>query len=235
MRAKNKLRAIEITRNYTKYAPGSVLISYGDTKVLCTASIEERVPPFLRDAKQGWLTAEYSLLPGSTSSRVRRAASAGKISGRASEIQRLIGRSLRAILDFKLLGERTIYIDTDVIQADGGTRTASITGGMVALIDAVNHLLKEGKIQKNPIRELLGAVSVGVVKGQSVLDLDYSMDLGADVDMNIVMTESQKFVEIQGTAENALFTSTQLQEMLDLGQKGISEIIEKIKSIYEPA
>ncbi|MBT3261335.1 ribonuclease PH [bacterium] len=229
MKKTEELRPVTFIKKFTKYAPGSVLVSYGNTKVLCTATIEEKVPSFLKGRGQGWLTAEYSLLPSSTVSRTNREISKGKLSGRTSEIQRLIGRSLRSILDLKALGERTIYIDADVLQADGGTRTAAISGGMAALVSAVQYLQENKKITKNPIRELLAAVSVGVFNQEVILDLDYKHDLNADVDMNIVMTESGKFVEIQGTAEKNTFSHEQLLAMLALAKKGINQIIVKIK------
>lgn len=225
----SELRPLKIERGYTKYAPGSVLISFGDTKVLCTATIEEKTPPFLRDTKEGWLTAEYSLLPSATHTRNSREVAKGKPSGRTSEIQRLIGRALRSVLDMKLLGERTIYIDCDVIQADGGTRTASITGGMVAIKDAVDYLLSHHLIKKNPIKEYIAAISVGIVKGEVMLDLAYEEDSACDVDMNVVMTESGKFIEIQGTAENAPFSDKELEKMLDLAKSGIKSILSEIK------
>lgn len=228
-RAASQTREITIERNYTKYAQGSVLVSYGNTKVLCTAFIQEEVPPFLRNSGKGWLTAEYSLLPSATHTRVRREVSKGKASGRTNEIQRLIGRSLRAIMDLDNFGERTVYIDADVIQADGGTRTAAITGGMIALWDAVQDLLKKGLIETNPIREFLAAISVGVVDGKAVCDLNYEEDSQADVDMNLVMTQSGKFVEIQGTAESFPFTPIQLQEMMTMGQDAIALIIQQAK------
>lgn len=223
------LRPITIERHYTKFAPGSVLVSFGDTKVLCTVCVEEKVPGFMRDTGKGWLTAEYSLLPGSTSSRARREVSNGKPSGRTSEIQRLIGRSLRSVLDFDKCGERTFFVDCDVIQADGGTRTAAITGSMVALVDAIYYLQTEGKLDCNPIKELLAAVSVGVVEGQVLCDLCYEEDFAAEVDMNVVMTESGTFVEVQGTAEESPFTSDQLQAMLSSAENGISALISEMK------
>ncbi|HPV33020.1 MAG TPA: ribonuclease PH, partial [Methylotenera sp.] len=197
-RANNQLRDIEIIRKYTKHAEGSVLVKFGDTHVLCTASVDEKVPGFLKGKGQGWVTAEYGMLPRSTGSRMDREASKGKQSGRTQEIQRLIGRSLRAIIDLEKLGERSIQIDCDVIQADGGTRTASITGAYVALADAINHLLKIGKLQNSPLKQAVAAISVGVYKGQPVLDLDYIEDSDCDTDMNVVMTADGGFVEIQG-------------------------------------
>ncbi len=228
-RKPDELRTMEIIKNYTKFAPGSVLISFGDTRVLCTATIEEKVPPFLRDSGQGWLTSEYSMLPSATNTRTAREVQKGKPSGRTNEIQRLIGRSLRSIIDLKLLGERTIYLDCDVIQADGGTRTASITGSMIALNDVVNFLLEKGKILKNPIKEQLAAISVGIYQGTPILDLNYQEDSNSEVDMNVVMTESGKFVEIQGTAEKDPFSQEELNILLDLAKKGISEILTRSK------
>ncbi len=222
-------RTIHVINNYTKYAPGSVLISYGETKVLCTASVEERVPRFLKDQGVGWLTAEYSMIPSATHTRISREVAKGKPSGRTSEIQRLIGRALRAIIDFDTLGERTIYIDADVIQADGGTRTAAITGGMIALNEAVNYLLKEKLISSNPIKEWVGAVSVGKKDNQFISDLCYEEDSTADLDMNVVMTESGKLVEIQGTAERDTFSRDDLNALLDLSFNSITSILNIVK------
>jgi ribonuclease PH len=222
-------RPIKITRQFTKHALGSVLVEYGDTKVLCTATVEDRVPPFLRDMGRGWLTAEYSMLPSATHTRSRREVSKGKPSGRTSEIQRLIGRSLRAILDFDLLGERTIYIDADVIQADGGTRTASITGGMVALNDALSQMVLDRKITENPIKEWIASISVGKYQGEIITDLDYIEDSNADLDMNLVMTESGKFVEIQGTAEVSPISKEELDQLVEHGRDAISSIIQLVK------
>lgn len=224
-----KTRTITIERNFTKYAPGSVLICFGDTKVLVTATVEESVPKFMKGEGKGWLTAEYSMLPASSDTRIRREVSKGKPSGRTSEIQRLIGRSLRAIIDFEKLGERTIYIDADVIQADGGTRTASITGGMVALQDAINDLLAKGLISESPIKEWLAAVSVGKCNGEFVTDLCYKEDSTADLDMNVVMTESGKFVEIQGTAEKETFSKDDLDTLLTNAEEAIKQIIHVAK------
>ncbi len=233
-RSPNTLRPIQITRQYTKYAPGSVLVCFGDTKVICTACIEEKVPPFMRDSGKGWITAEYAMLPGATNSRYQREVNKGKPSGRTNEIQRLIGRSLRSVVDMSMLGERTIHIDADVIQADGGTRTAAITGGMVAMWDAVKYLQQNGKLRQNPIRELLAAVSIGVVNDTVLLDLCYEEDCVAEVDMNIVMTESGQFVEIQGTAEQRPFSADQLASMLSVSGAGIKEILGTMKeSIFE--
>ncbi|HEY9018187.1 ribonuclease PH [Thiomicrospira sp.] len=223
------LRDISITRHFTKHAEGSVLIEFGDTKVICTATVEDTVPPFLRGQSQGWLTAEYGMLPRSTNTRMRREASAGKQGGRTLEIQRLIGRSLRAALDLKKLGERTIYIDCDVIQADGGTRTASITGGFVALVLALETLIEQGKLTENPLAHYIASVSVGVYKGEVVVDLDYAEDSNADTDMNLVMTETGDFIEVQGTAEAAPFSLAQMNQMMSMGQAAIFELIEKQK------
>lgn len=220
------LRDINITRHFTKHAEGSVLIEFGDTKVICTATVEDTVPPFLRGQSQGWLTAEYGMLPRSTNTRMRREASSGKQGGRTLEIQRLIGRSLRAALDLKKLGERTIYIDCDVIQADGGTRTASITGGFVALVLALETLIEQGKLTENPLAHYIASVSVGVYKGEVVVDLDYAEDSNAGTDMNVVMTQQGGFIEIQGSAEGAPFTREQSDTLLGLAEKGIGEIIQ---------
>ena len=225
-RAADSLRDIRITPNFLPHADGSVLIECGNTKVICTASIDENVPPFLRGKEQGWVTAEYGMLPASTASRMRREAASGKQSGRTQEIQRLIGRSLRAVVDMKKLGERQILIDCDVIQADGGTRTASITGAFVALQMAVHKLLSDGLITETPILEAVAAVSVGVVAGVPLLDLDYPEDSGCDSDVNIVMTASGKIIEIQGTAEGAPFTLDELGKLIALGQKGIAELVQ---------
>lgn len=223
-------RSLDIIQGFTKNALSSVLISTGDTKVLCTVSFENKVPHFLKGSGNGWVTAEYSLLPGSTNPRANREVSKGKASGRTSEIQRLIGRSLRAIIDMDILGERTLQIDADVLQADGGTRTAAITGSMLALADAVKKLMEQGILKRNPIKEYLAAVSVGIVNNQAMTDLCYEEDSKAEVDMNIVMTESGRFVEIQGTAENTPFTQTHMLEMLDLANVSISELIQEIKA-----
>ena len=227
----SELREIKIERDYVKFADASVLISFGDTKVLCTATIENRVPPFLKDQGKGWITAEYSMLPGSTNPRVRRELNKGKPSGRTQEIQRLIGRSLRAVVDLEALGERSILIDADVLQADGGTRTASITGGMIVLQMAIQKLMAAGEIKQNPIREWLAAISAGIHNGEPVLDLCYEQDSTAEVDMNVVMTQSGRFIEIQGTAEQDPFTPEQLTEMLALAKKGITQLIEKAQYI----
>jgi len=228
-RANNQLREIEILRHYTKHAEGSVLIKFGDTHVLCTASVEEKVPGFLKGKNQGWVTAEYGMLPRSTGSRMDREAAKGKQSGRTQEIQRLIGRSLRAIIDLNKLGERSIHIDCDVIQADGGTRTASITGAYVALYDAISTLLAKNLIAENPLKQAVAAISVGVYKSVPVLDLDYIEDSDCDTDMNIVMTTDGGFVEIQGTAEGEPFDKAAMNAMLDLAQTGITELLNKQK------
>jgi ribonuclease PH len=217
-------RDIRITRQYTKHAEGSVLIEFGDTKVICTASIDEKTPHFLKGTGKGWVTAEYGMLPRSTGSRMNREAARGKQSGRTVEIQRLIGRSLRAAVDLKALGERSIQIDCDVIQADGGTRTASITGGCVALIDALQTLVDAGKLDSLPIKQKVAAISVGIYKGTPVLDLDYPEDSEAETDMNVVMTEEGKFIEVQGTAEGEAFEQEEFNAMLELAKKGLKEI-----------
>ncbi len=224
------MREVSITRGYTKHAEGSVLIAFGDTKVLCTASVEERVPGFLKGKGQGWLTAEYGMLPRSTHTRSDREAARGKQSGRTQEIQRLIGRSLRAVTNLTALGERTIQLDCDVLQADGGTRTAAITGSFVALHDAIATLLKGGLIPASPIRDHIAAVSVGVVGGVPVLDLDYPEDSSCDTDMNVVMTGSNGFVEVQGTAEGAPFSRLEMDRLLALAELGIGELIAKQKA-----
>ena len=221
----NQIRPVKITRHYTKYAEGSVLIEFGETKVLCNATIEETVPRFLKGQQQGWVTAEYGMLPASTASRMRREASAGKQSGRTQEIQRLIGRSLRAVVDMEKLGERQILIDCDVIQADGGTRTASITGAFVALYIAVGKLISDGILTENPIREAVAAISAGIVGGVPLLDLDYPEDSGCDSDVNIVMTASGKIIEIQGTAEGAPFSLEELGKLIGLAEQGIRELV----------
>ena len=224
-RRENQLREVTLTRNYTKHAEGSVLVEFGDTRVLCNASVEASVPRFLKGSGKGWVTAEYGMLPRSTGSRMDREATRGKQTGRSMEIQRLIGRSLRAAVDLEKLGEHTIKVDCDVIQADGGTRTASITGGCVALVDAVNYLLEKKLIKTNPIKQLIASVSVGIVQGRAVLDLDYEEDSNAETDMNIVMTESGGFIELQGTGEDGDFSHVQLQEMIALAEGGIQELI----------
>lgn len=228
-RQNDELRPIKITRNYLKYAEGSVLIEVGNTKVICAATVEEKVPPFMKGSGEGWVTAEYSLLPRSTQTRNHREAAKGKVTGRTQEIQRLIGRALRSIVDLKALGERTIWLDCDVLQADGGTRTASITGAFVALVDAVNTICADAKVF--PVRDFLGAVSVGVVGDQPVLDLCYAEDSSAVVDMNVVMTGSNDFVEVQGTGEKNPFTQEQLASMLQLAQHGIEQLIDAQKDV----
>ncbi len=228
-RATNQLRDVEIIRNYTKHAEGSVLVKFGDTHVLCTASVEEKVPGFLKGKGQGWVTAEYGMLPRSTGSRMDREAAKGKQSGRTQEIQRLIGRSLRAIIDLEKLGERSIQIDCDVIQADGGTRTASITGAYVALQDAVSYLIGKDLIKVSPLKDSVAAISVGVYKGTPVLDLDYIEDSDCDTDMNVVMTGKGGFVEIQGTAEGEPFSHADMEAMLDLADSGIKTLSTKQK------
>ncbi len=224
-RLHDALRSIQFTRQFTEHAEGSVLAEFGKTRVICTASIEARVPPFLKDKGQGWITAEYGMLPRSTHDRMQREAARGKQSGRTQEIQRLIGRSLRAAVDLKKLGEFTITLDCDVIQADGGTRTAAITGACIALHDAITFLQQAGKITSTPFRQLVASVSVGMHQGEPILDLNYAEDSTADTDMNVVMTEHGEFIEIQGTAENGTFGPEALQRMLQLAQKGIGELI----------
>jgi ribonuclease PH len=223
-RAADSLRPVALQRGYTRHAEGSVLASFGDTKVLCTASVEEKVPPHKRGSGQGWVTAEYGMLPRSTHTRSDREAARGKQSGRTQEIQRLIGRSLRSVFDLGALGERTIHLDCDVLQADGGTRTAAITGAFVAAHDAVSWLIAQGRIGASPIRDFVAAVSVGVVRGTPLLDLDYVEDSACDTDMNVVMTGSGGFVEIQGTAEGAPFTRAEMDLLLALADKGIREL-----------
>ena len=225
-RAPGELRPVRLTRGYTRHAEGSVLVEFGDTRVLCTASVEERVPPFLKGKGRGWLTAEYGMLPRATHTRGDREAARGRQSGRTQEIQRLIGRSLRAVFDLKALGERTIHLDCDVIQADGGTRTASITGAFVAAQDAVSWLLAQGRIAASPIIGPVAAISVGIVAGVPLLDLDYDEDSACDTDMNVVMTGAGHFVEVQGTAEGAAFSRAEMDRLLQLADKGIGELIE---------
>jgi ribonuclease PH len=221
----DQIRNINISRQYTKHAEGAVLIEFGDTKVICTASVNEKIPFFLKGKSQGWLTAEYGMLPCSTNERMQREAGRGKQSGRTMEIQRLIGRALRSVVDLKKLGERTIQIDCDVIQADGGTRTASITGAFVALHDAVGSLLDQKLIEISPIRDFVAAISVGMYKGVPVLDLDYLEDSSCDTDMNVVMTGSMNLIEVQGTAEGVPFSRQELNAMLDLAQHGVQSLI----------
>ena len=230
-RRADQLRNISINRNYTRHAEGSVLIEFGDTKVLCNASVEKSVPRFLKGSGKGWITAEYGMLPRSTNTRMDREAARGKQSGRSLEIQRLIGRSLRAAIDLTLLGEHTIKIDCDVIQADGGTRTASITGGCVAMMDAINYMIANKTVTGNPAKQLIASVSVGIFQGNAVLDLDYDEDSNAETDMNIVMTESGGFIEVQGTGEDGDFSHDQLLEMLALGKSGIQDLIAKQKHV----
>jgi ribonuclease PH len=225
-RKSDELRAISIERNYTRHAEGSVLISCGDTRVLCTASVEERVPHFLRNKGAGWITAEYGMLPRSTGTRMGREAARGKQGGRTLEIQRLIGRSLRAVCDREALGERTITLDCDVVQADGGTRTAAITGAFVALVDACNYLLDKKLIRKSPIHGAVAAVSVGIYENEPILDLDYPEDSNAETDMNIVMNDGGGYIEVQGTAEGHAFRRSELDRLLELGEKGIRELLQ---------
>lgn len=234
-RRADEMRPVTLETGYTKYAEGSVLISVGDTRVLCNASVEERVPPFLQGSGQGWVTAEYGMLPRSTGTRMRREASAGKQGGRTVEIQRLIGRSLRAGVDLSALGERTITVDCDVIQADGGTRTAAITGGFVALVLALRQLQAEGVLERDPVLHHVAAISVGVLEGHPILDLEYCEDSVAETDMNLVMTDAGGFVEVQGTAEGAPFSREQLDAMLALGEQGIGRLIELQKHALESA
>ena len=221
----DQLRDITITRNFTKHAEGSVLVEFGSTKVICTASVDESVPRFLKGQGKGWITAEYGMLPRSTGSRMDREAARGKQSGRTQEIQRLIGRALRASTDLTKLGENTINIDCDVIQADGGTRTASITGSCVALVDALGWLMNKGAIKENPLQQMIASVSVGIYQGHPVLDLDYDEDSSAETDMNVVMADNGHFIEIQGTAEGETFSREESNRMLDLAEKGIQELI----------
>ena len=224
-RAADQLRIVRLTRNYTKHAEGSVLVECGDTKVLCTASVLEKVPPHVRGTGSGWLTAEYGMLPRATHTRGDREAARGKQSGRTQEIQRLIGRSLRAAVDLEKLGERTLHVDCDVLQADGGTRTASITGAWVAVHDALEWLLREGKLESNVMRDQVAAISVGIWNGTPVLDLDYAEDVACDTDMNVVMLGEESLIEVQGTAEGVAFTRAELAALLDLAEKGIRELM----------
>ena len=233
LRLSNQLREIRITRHYTKHAEGSVLIECGDTKVICTASVEEKIPPHKRGSGEGWITAEYGMLPRSTGERMSREAAKGKQSGRTQEIQRLIGRSLRAVVDLQKLGERTVQIDCDVIQADGGTRTASITGAFVALHDAVGGLMKKGLVKETPLKDFIAAISVGIYQGLPVLDLDYNEDSGCDTDMNVVMLGSGHFVEVQGTAEGHAFTRAEMDGLLDLAKNGIAKLIVMQRAVLE--
>ncbi|AXA64409.1 MULTISPECIES: ribonuclease PH [Pseudomonas] len=225
-RAADQLRPIRITRQYTKHAEGSVLVEFGDTKVICTASVEAGVPRFLKGKGQGWLTAEYGMLPRATGERNQREAAKGKQGGRTLEIQRLIGRSLRAAVDLSKLGENTIYIDCDVIQADGGTRTASVTGACVALVDALGALKRRGSLKGNPLKQMVAAISVGIYQGTPVLDLDYLEDSAAETDLNVIMTDAGGFIEVQGTAEGAPFQPAELNAMLELAQGGLRDLFE---------
>jgi ribonuclease PH len=224
-RLNNQLRAIKLTRDYTKHAEGSVLVEFGDTKVLCNATVVANTPRWMKDAGKGWVTGEYGMLPRSTGSRMDREAARGRQSGRTQEIQRLIGRSLRAAVDLNLLGEYTITIDCDVLQADGGTRTAAITGGCVAMVDAIRYMQREKMIKTDPLKQLVAAVSVGLYKGSPVLDLDYIEDSNADTDLNVVMTDKAGIIEIQGTAENGAFSRSEFDDMLSLAEQGIRELI----------
>ena len=226
-RAADALRAVTITRHYTRHAEGSVLVAFGHTQVLCTASVEEKVPPHKRGSGQGWVTAEYGMLPRATHTRGDREAAKGKQSGRTQEIQRLIGRSLRCVFDLAALGERSILIDCDVLQADGGTRTAAITGAYVAAMDAVNWLLAQGKITASPVKDSIAAISVGIVEGTPLLDLEYIEDSACDTDMNVVMTGAGHFVEVQGTAEGVAFTRAEMDQLLALADKGIRELVQR--------
>ncbi|HRX71657.1 MAG: ribonuclease PH [Gammaproteobacteria bacterium] len=230
-RAANELRPIRLTRQFTRHAEGSVLVEFGDTRLICNASIEERVPPFLKGKGRGWVTAEYGMLPRSTHTRTQREASRGRQDGRTLEIQRLVGRSLRAVMDLEALGERTITIDCDVIQADGGTRTAAITGGFVALADAVRYLIGRKWVKKNPLHGQVASVSVGIYQGEPVLDLDYAEDSEAETDMNVVMNDAQAFIEIQGTAEGHAFRMEELQAMLELARGGIAKLLVKQREV----
>jgi ribonuclease PH len=232
-RAPDEMRSIQITRNFTKHAEGSVLVEFGDTKVVCTASVEDRVPGFLRGKGQGWVTAEYGMLPRSTGSRMGREAARGKQGGRTMEIQRLIGRSLRAGINMEALGENTISLDCDVLQADGGTRTASISGAWVALHDAIQYMLKQKMISTDPLHHQIASVSVGIYEGTPILDLDYAEDSNAETDMNVVMNNGDAFIEIQGTAEGHAFNQQELNAMLELAKKGISDILQAQRKAIE--
>jgi ribonuclease PH len=232
-RGPDKLRKVKITRNYIRHAEGSCLIELGDTKVICNASLEDKVAPFLKGTGSGWITAEYGMLPRATATRTQRENSRSGPSGRTQEIQRLIGRSLRAVVDLRKIGERTIWIDCDVIQADGGTRTAAITGGFVALVDAFIKMQKTGLIHKLPLSGFVAATSVGVVDGNMLLDLSYAEDSKAEVDMNVIMTDEGKFIEVQGTAEREPFSATQMRDLLNLAKKGIGELIEIQKEVLK--
>ncbi|MBN1405569.1 MAG: ribonuclease PH [Candidatus Omnitrophica bacterium] len=232
-RSNNELRKVAIHRNYLKYAEGSCLIEMGNTKVVCSASVEDGVPPFLRNLGKGWVTAEYGMLPRSCRSRIQRDSSRGKVNGRTQEIQRLIGRSLRAVVDTSKLGERTIWLDCDVIQGDGGTRAAGITGAFVALIDALNKIKKDGLVKTMPVKSYVASVSVGIVNGKPTLDLTYEEDSQAEVDMNVIMTDKDEFIEIQGTAEGKPFTKYQSEQLLALAKKGIEKLIKKQKEMLQ--
>jgi len=234
-RAKDELRKLKIKRDYIKYAEGSCLIELGNTKLVCTASVEDGVPPFLRNTGSGWVTAEYSMLPRSCKTRVPRESSRGKVGGRTQEIQRLIGRSLRGVVDLSKLSERTIWLDADVIQGDGGKRCAAITGSFIALCDALDKLKKDGVFDKLPISDFVAAVSVGIVDGEVYLDLDYEEDSKAEVDMNVVMTGAGKFIEIQGTAEKAPFDNKMMKDMIDVAKKGVEELIVRQKKVLAKA
>jgi ribonuclease PH len=229
-RAADALRPVRIQRRYTRHPEGSVLVEFGDTRVLCTASVDERVPPFLKDSGRGWVTAEYGMLPRSTNTRTEREAARGKQSGRTQEIQRLIGRSLRAVVDLASLGQRTVHVDCDVLQADGGTRTAAITGSFVALCDAIYWLKEKTLISANPIQDHVAAVSVGMAGGTPLLDLDYAEDSACACDMNVVMTGAGRFVEVQGTAEGEAFSRAELDKLLDLAARGIAELVQQQKN-----
>jgi len=229
-RASDELRPITITRGYIKYAEGSCLIEVGDTKVICTASIEDKVPPFLKGSNSGWVTAEYGMIPRSCETRAPREAGRSSVGGRTMEIQRLVGRAIRSVVDLPALGERTIWLDCDVVQADGGTRTASVTGAFVAFCEAAGRLKKEGVLKRIPISDTLAAVSVGVVENEELLDLTYQEDSNAAIDMNLVMTSAKRFVEVQGTAERMPFTKNRLNKLIELAEKGIDEIIVKVKA-----
>lgn len=232
-RKNEQVRGIKITRNYTKYAEGSVFIEVGDTKVICNVSIEDKVPPFLKGSGEGWITAEYNMLPRATGTRKIRDIARLKIDGRTMEIQRLIGRALRSVVDLKALGERTLWIDCDVIQADGGTRTTSITGAFVAMVDAINKLHKEKPFKVYPIRSFVAATSIGIVNGEKVIDLCYEEDSNAKVDMNVIATDSGEFVEVQGTGEEAPMSREELNDLLDLGEKGIKQMVAAQKSVLK--
>ncbi|WP_300358846.1 ribonuclease PH [Fusobacterium sp.] len=230
----DNIRKVNVIRNYTIHAEGSVLISFGNTKVICTASVSDKVPPFLRNQGKGWITAEYSMLPRATGERTQRESAKGKLSGRTMEIQRLIGRSLRSCIDLEKLGERTITIDCDVIQADGGTRTASITGGFIALAMAVERMVRNGVLTENPIKSKVAAVSVGIVSGIPMTDLKYSEDSAAEVDMNVIMNDKGEFIEVQGTGEEATYTRSELNQLLDMAEEAIKQLLEiQNKTLHE--